>query len=195
MPISNFDSTIKWNGASIDFSVAAIGTAFELTLGDIILRRGIKICAPPTDGTLKQYWFAKMSVLRQAGESQDLRDLMNGIPLNRHVDVELRPVHLAPDSFTKWLKTIPRPVRDLCGHEPAPRGHPHILETHEDGIENAEKRSPRKKKSKKHPSRTSTLKEESPGIDVEVVPLSVRVAALEDKFAFFESLLSTFVGK
>ena len=196
MPVANFDSTIKWNGATIDFSVAAIGTAFELTMGEVILRRGLKVCAPPTDGTQKQYWFAKLSVLRQTGESQDLRELMDGIPLNRHVDVELRPVHLTPDAFTKWVKTVPRPVRDLCGHEPAPRGRPHIPVTHEYGDEDAENSSPRKKrKSKNHPSWTSTLKEESPGIDVEVVPLSVRVAALEDKFTFLESLLSTFAGK
>ena len=195
MPVSNFDSTIKWNGAAIDFSLAAIGTAFELTLGEVILRRGLKVCAPPTDGTQKQYWFAKLSVLRQTGESQDLRELMDGIPLNRHVDVELRPVHLTPDAFTKWVKTIPRPVRDLCGHEPAPRGRPQIPATLADGVDNAETRSPRHATKRFKKNSDWRVKRESPGIDVDVVPLSVRVAALEDKFTFLESLLSTFVGK
>ena len=194
MPIANFENTIiKWNGEAIDFSSAAIGTAFELTLGELILRRGIKICPPPTDGSLKQYWFAKLSAVRQMGESQDLRELMNGIPPNRRVDVELRPVHLTPGAFENWVKTVPRPVRDLCGHAPVPRGRQRTNQTFEDVDEDAEARSPQRKKSKKHSTRR--LKEESPGIDVEVVPLSVRVAALEDKVAFFESLLSTFVGK
>lgn len=194
MPVANFDGTIiKWNGNCIDFSVAPIGTAFELTLGEVILRRGIKVCAPHTDDSQKHYWFSKLSVIRQAGESQDLRELMNGIPSARHVDVELRPVRLTPDAFTKWVKTIPRPVRDLCGNEPVPRGRPHIPATQEDEDDDAETRSPRRKKSKKNSTRR--LKEASPDVDVDVIPYSVRLSALEDKFVFFESLLSTFVGK
>ena len=183
MPIKNFEGDVlKWNGATIDFSVAAIGTAFELTLGEVILRRGIKM-APIEDFPLRADWFAKMSTVRQAGESQDQRELLDGIPAARHCEVELRRVHLAPDSFAKWVRTVPRPIRDLCGHEAPQRGRPTQAEPEENAAP-----LPKKKKSTRRP------REES-AIDDDDIPLFQRVAALEDKFTFFEALLSTFVGK
>ena len=97
-----------------------VGTAFEILLGDVVWRRGIKLPAYQGRDPAEQFWFARMSAIRATGESQDLRSLLCSLPMTRVNEMCIRPLPVDGNSFDKWLSTIPRPVRNLAGHPPPP---------------------------------------------------------------------------
>ena len=98
----------------------SVGTAFEILLGDVVMRRGLKLPAYQGRDPAEQFWFARMSATRATGESQDLRSLLCSLPMTRVNEMCIRPLPVDGNSFDKWLSTIPRPVRDLAGHPPPP---------------------------------------------------------------------------
>lgn len=94
-----------------------VGTAFELHLGGVPLRRGIMV-----NDVLKLVWFQNISVRRVAGESQDLKPLDFNLDEQTFSQVKIVPV---PAPFEGWLKKVPAPVRALCAHprkRPGPKG-------------------------------------------------------------------------
>ncbi len=86
-----------------------VGVAFELTVRDIPVRRGIVVVMAPA----MMVWFEHKSVKRAAGESQDLYALYQDLPVGDIPFVKLGPVTVV---FDTWLKRVPSPIRMLCGN-------------------------------------------------------------------------------
>ena len=119
MPITKYAGPSKKYPFDIS-DIGDVGTAFEIHIDDSVIRRGIVLSTNAPDCM----WFAKLSVARTNGESQDLRPLFDGIPEHRKKDCALHSISMEDASFVNWVRTIPRPVRDLAGNVPGKRGNP-----------------------------------------------------------------------
>ena len=165
MPIRNFNGEVlKWNGNTIDFNDALAAVGTAFEL-----MRGENVLRRGIKMADQRYWFSNLSVNRSSDEPQDLRGLFEGIPTQFRAELEIRSIQLSAKGFAKWLRGVPQPIRDLCGWNVPVRGRP---------PSHAKKRKDR---------------ERAPG-DGADEPLYIRVAALEDKFDFLESLLATFIA-
>ena len=113
MPITKYAGPSKKFPFDIS-DIGDVGTAFEIHIDDSVIRRGIVLSTNAPDCM----WFAKLSVARTNGESQDLRTLLDGIPEHRIKDCALHSMTMEDASFVNWVRTVPRPVRDLAGNVP-----------------------------------------------------------------------------
>ena len=116
MPITKYAGPSKKYPFDIS-DIGDVGTAVEIHIEDSVIRRGIVLSTNVPDCV----WFAKLSVARSNGESQDLRPLFDGIPEHRKKDCALHSISMEDASFVNWVRTIPRPVRDLAGNVPGKR--------------------------------------------------------------------------
>ena len=117
MPITKYAGPTKKFPFDIS-DIGDIGTAFEIHIEDSLIRRGIVLSTNTPDCV----WFSKLSVSRTIGESQDLRPLFDGIPEHRKKDCALHSMTMEDASFVNWVRTVPRPVRDLAGNVPGRAG-------------------------------------------------------------------------
>jgi len=85
-----------------------VGVAFELTVRDIPVRRGIVVIMAPA----MLVWFQNKSAKRASGESQDLYSLHQDLPVGDIPFVKLGPV----PGYDTWLKRVPSPIRIMCGN-------------------------------------------------------------------------------
>ena len=117
MPITKYAGPSKKFPFDIS-DIGDIGTVFEIHIEDSVIRRGIVLSTNAPDCV----WFSKLSVARTNGESQDLRPLFDGIPEHRMKDCALHSMTMEDASFVNWVRTVPRPVRDLAGNVPGRAG-------------------------------------------------------------------------
>ena len=75
MPITKYAGPSKKFPFDIS-DIGGIGTAFEIHIEDSVIRRGIVLSTNAPDCM----WFAKLSVARTNGESQDLRSIVRRHP-------------------------------------------------------------------------------------------------------------------
>ena len=122
MPITKYAGPSKKFPFDIS-DIGDIGTAFEIHIEDSVIRRGIVLSTNAPDCV----WFSKLSVARTNGESQDLRTLLDGIPEHRIKDCALHSMTMEDASFVNWVRTVPRPVRDLAGNVPGRAGAKKIV--------------------------------------------------------------------
>ena len=122
--ISNYSGPVLF--APFDMAtIGRIGTAFEIHVGTAVMRRGVKLPAYPDHDPAEQFWFDKESEIRPPGQSQDLRCLLCDLPASRVGEMSIQSLDMESDSFDKWVRTIPMPVRELAGHQQsnAQKGH------------------------------------------------------------------------
>ena len=122
MPITKYAGPSKKFPFDIS-DIGDIGTVFEIHIEDSVIRRGIVLSTNAPDCV----WFSKLSVARTNGESQDLRPLFDGIPEHRMKDCALHSMTMEDASFVNWVRTVPRPVRDLAGNVPGRAGAKKIV--------------------------------------------------------------------
>ena len=122
--ISNYSGPVLYPPFNTS-SIGPIGTAFQITLNDFVLRRGLKCPAYTGRDPSEQFWFNGMSAVRSSGEMQDHRPLLCTLPPSRISEMVIRAVPLEGKQFETWVRSVPKQIRDLVGHPPPPGKRKH----------------------------------------------------------------------
>lgn len=99
MPIFNYDVTSR---------PLSVGTAFELHLDGVPIRRGIIL----VNGPPMMAWLQNVSQRRAAGEAPDVKPLDYRIDSASFSRLVVAPV---PEPYQAWLKSVPSTVKGACG--------------------------------------------------------------------------------